>query len=75
MSPKSRTHSVSERAGFRNPRGPLATSKPHTRRLLRIAVATSHYDAAALREAGADQVVETLGEPFMTSNSHRSADD
>ena len=63
MSPKVTTHSVSERAGFRNPGGPLATSKPHTRRLLRIGVATSHYDAAAaLREAGADQVVETLGE-------------
>ncbi len=37
------------------PQGPLATSKPHTRRLLRSGVATSHYDDAALREAGADQ--------------------
>jgi phosphoglycolate phosphatase len=29
-----------------------------------IAVATGHYDAAALREAGADRVVETMEEPL-----------
>ena len=29
-----------------------------------IAVATGHFDAAALREAGADHVVETMEEPF-----------
>ena len=29
-----------------------------------IGVATGHFDAAALKEAGADHVVETMEEPF-----------
>jgi phosphoglycolate phosphatase-like HAD superfamily hydrolase len=41
---------------------PLDISAAHAVDCTAIAVATGHYDAAALREAGADHVLETLEE-------------
>jgi phosphoglycolate phosphatase len=41
---------------------PLDISAAHAVDCTAIGVATGHYDAAALREAGADHVVETLEE-------------
>jgi len=41
---------------------PLDISAAHAADCTAIAVATGHYDAAALREAGADHVLETLEE-------------
>src|SRR5215217_402324 len=41
---------------------PLDISAAHAVGCTAIAVATGHYDAAALREAGADHVLETLEE-------------
>jgi phosphoglycolate phosphatase len=41
---------------------PLDISAAHAAGCTAIAVATGHYDAAALREAGADHVLETLEE-------------
>jgi len=49
---------------------PLDISAAHAVDCTAIAVATGHYDAAALREAGADHVLETLEEelPLLESN-------
>jgi phosphoglycolate phosphatase len=41
---------------------PLDVEAAHAAGCTAIAVATGHYDAAALREAGADHVLETLAE-------------
>ncbi len=41
---------------------PLDVQAAHAAGCTAIAVATGHYDAAALREAGADRVVETMEE-------------
>jgi phosphoglycolate phosphatase len=41
---------------------PLDISAAHAVGCTAIAVATGHYDAAALHEAGADQVIETMEE-------------
>ncbi|MEA2369123.1 MAG: hypothetical protein QOH38_1841, partial [Thermoleophilaceae bacterium] len=41
---------------------PLDIAAAHAAGCSAIAVATGHYDAATLREAGADHVVETLEE-------------
>jgi phosphoglycolate phosphatase len=43
---------------------PLDISAAHAAGCTAIAVATGHFDAAALREAGADHVVETLEQPL-----------
>jgi phosphoglycolate phosphatase len=43
---------------------PLDVQAAHAAGCTAIGVATGHFDAAALREAGADQVVETMEEPF-----------
>jgi phosphoglycolate phosphatase len=43
---------------------PLDVQAAHAAGCTAIAVATGHYDAAALREAGADRVVETMEEPL-----------
>jgi phosphoglycolate phosphatase len=49
---------------------PLDISAAHAVDCTAIAVATGHYDAAALREAGADHVLETLEEelPLLESS-------
>jgi len=46
---------------------PLDISAAHAVECSAIAVATGHYDAAALREAGADHVLETLEEELPLS--------
>src|SRR5215218_3106945 len=46
---------------------PLDISAAHAVGCTAIAVATGHYDAAALREAGADHVLETLEEELPLS--------
>jgi phosphoglycolate phosphatase-like HAD superfamily hydrolase len=43
---------------------PLDIQAAHAVECSAIAVATGHYDAAALREAGADHVLESMEEPF-----------
>jgi phosphoglycolate phosphatase len=43
---------------------PLDVQAAHAVGCTAIGVATGHFDAAALREAGADRVVETLEEPL-----------
>ena len=43
---------------------PLDVQAAHAAGCTAIGVATGHFDAAALREAGADHVVETMEEPF-----------
>jgi phosphoglycolate phosphatase len=43
---------------------PLDVQAAHAVGCTAIAVATGHFDAAALREAGADHVVATMEEPF-----------
>jgi phosphoglycolate phosphatase len=43
---------------------PLDVKAAHAVGCTAIGVATGHFDAAALREAGADHVVETMEEPF-----------
>jgi phosphoglycolate phosphatase-like HAD superfamily hydrolase len=43
---------------------PLDVQAAHAVRCTAVGVATGHFDAAALREAGADHVVETMEEPF-----------
>ena len=43
---------------------PLDIQAAHAVGCTAIAVATGHFDSAALREAGADRVVETLEEPL-----------
>jgi phosphoglycolate phosphatase-like HAD superfamily hydrolase len=43
---------------------PLDVQAAHAVGCTAIAVATGHYDVAALREAGADRVVETMEEPL-----------
>ncbi len=43
---------------------PLDVSAAHAEGCTAIAVATGHYDAAALREAGADRVVDTMELPL-----------
>jgi phosphoglycolate phosphatase-like HAD superfamily hydrolase len=43
---------------------PLDVEAAHAAGCTAIGVATGHFDAAALREAGADHVVETMEEPF-----------
>jgi len=43
---------------------PLDISAAHAAECTAIAVATGHFDAAALREAGADRVIETLEQPL-----------
>jgi phosphoglycolate phosphatase len=43
---------------------PLDVQAAHAAGCTAIAVATGHFDAAALREAGADRVVETMEEPL-----------
>jgi phosphoglycolate phosphatase-like HAD superfamily hydrolase len=43
---------------------PLDVSAAHAVGCTAIAVATGHYDAAALREAGADRVVDTMELPL-----------
>jgi phosphoglycolate phosphatase-like HAD superfamily hydrolase len=43
---------------------PLDISAAHAVGCTAIAIATGHFDAAALREAGADHVLETMEEPF-----------
>jgi len=50
---------------------PLDISAAHAVDCTAIAVATGHYDAAALREAGADHVLETLEEelPLLQSTN------
>ena len=48
---------------------PLDISAAHAVDCTAIAVATGHYDAAALREAGADHVLETLEEELPVLES------
>jgi phosphoglycolate phosphatase-like HAD superfamily hydrolase len=50
---------------------PLDIEAAHAVDCTAIAVATGHYDAAALREAGADHVLETLEEelPLLESSN------
>jgi phosphoglycolate phosphatase-like HAD superfamily hydrolase len=43
---------------------PLDIQAAHAVGCTAIGVATGHFDAAALRDAGADHVVETMEEPF-----------
>ena len=43
---------------------PLDVAAAHATGCTAIGVATGHFDAAALREAGADHVVATMEEPF-----------
>jgi phosphoglycolate phosphatase len=43
---------------------PLDVQAAHAVGCTAIGVATGHYDAAALREAGADRVVETMEQPL-----------
>jgi phosphoglycolate phosphatase len=43
---------------------PLDVQAAHAVGCTPIAVATGHYDAAALREAGAERVIETMEEPL-----------
>jgi phosphoglycolate phosphatase len=43
---------------------PLDVEAAHATGCTAVGVATGHYDAAALEEAGADHVVETLETPF-----------
>jgi phosphoglycolate phosphatase len=43
---------------------PRDVSAAHEAGCTAIAVATGHFDAAALREAGADRVIETLEQPL-----------
>jgi phosphoglycolate phosphatase len=43
---------------------PLDISAAHAVGCTAIGVATGHFDAAALREAGADHVIETMEEPL-----------
>jgi phosphoglycolate phosphatase len=43
---------------------PLDVQAAHAVGCTAIAVATGHYDVAALREAGADRVVETMEQPL-----------
>jgi len=43
---------------------PLDIQAAHAAGCTAIAVATGHYDRGALEEAGADHVLETLGEPL-----------
>jgi phosphoglycolate phosphatase-like HAD superfamily hydrolase len=43
---------------------PLDVQAAHAAGCTAVGVATGHFDAAALREAGADHVVETMEEPF-----------
>jgi phosphoglycolate phosphatase-like HAD superfamily hydrolase len=43
---------------------PLDIRAAHAVGCTAVGVATGHFDAAALREAGADHVVETMEEPF-----------
>jgi phosphoglycolate phosphatase len=43
---------------------PLDVEAAHAAGCTAIGVATGHYDAAALREAGADRVIETLEAPL-----------
>jgi phosphoglycolate phosphatase len=43
---------------------PLDVQAAHAVGCTAVGVATGHFDAAALREAGADHVVETMEEPF-----------
>jgi phosphoglycolate phosphatase len=43
---------------------PLDIQAAHAAGCTAIGVATGHFDAAALKEAGADHVVETMEEPF-----------
>ncbi len=48
---------------------PLDISAAHAVGCTAVAVATGHYDAAALREAGADHVLETLEEELPLQSS------
>ena len=43
---------------------PLDVQAAHAAGCTAVGVATGHFDAAALREAGADHVVDTMEEPF-----------
>ena len=50
---------------------PLDISAAHAVGCTAIAVATGHYDAAALRDAGADHVLETLEEELRSERARR----